>query len=57
MKKRRMKKEKNQISKIKTAGFGKGRPKFRLKDLLREITPENRQSEVDWGAPVGKEEW
>ena len=35
----------------------KARPKFKLKDLLAEITPDNRHSEVDWGASVGKEEW
>jgi len=57
MQKRRMKNKKNQVSKIKDASCAKGQPKFRLKDLLTEITPENRQGEVDWPPPVGKEEW
>jgi antitoxin MazE len=34
-----------------------GRPKYRLADLLAQITPENRHDEVDWGAPKGTEEW
>ena len=33
------------------------RPKYKLKDLLAQITPENFQGEVDWGEPVGDEEW
>jgi antitoxin MazE len=33
------------------------RPKYKLKDLLAQITPENMHSEVDWGEPVGDEEW
>jgi antitoxin MazE len=33
------------------------RPKYRLADLLAQITPENRHDEVDWGAPKGTEEW
>jgi antitoxin MazE len=28
---------------------------YRIEDLLEAITPENRHSEVDFGAPVGKE--
>jgi antitoxin MazE len=33
------------------------RPKYRLADLLAQITPDNRHEEVDWGAPKGTEEW
>ena len=33
------------------------RPKYRLADLLAQITPDNRHDEVDWGAPKGTEEW
>jgi antitoxin MazE len=28
-----------------------------LEDLVKGITPENVHSEMDWGAPVGKEVW
>ena len=52
-----MKKEKNQLSKINATSCGKGKTKFRLKDLLAEITPENLHGEVDWAEPVEKEEW
>jgi antitoxin component of MazEF toxin-antitoxin module len=31
--------------------------KPRLKELVARITTENRHLEVDWGEPVGKEEW
>jgi antitoxin MazE len=33
------------------------RRKYRLDDLLNQITPENRHELVDWGPPVGKEVW
>ena len=33
------------------------RPKYRLAELLSQITPDNRHDEVDWGAPKGTEEW
>ena len=33
------------------------RRKYRLKELLRKITPTNVHAEVDAGAPVGKEVW
>jgi antitoxin MazE len=33
------------------------RPKYRLAELLAQITPDNRHDEVDWGAPKGTEEW
>jgi antitoxin MazE len=33
------------------------RRKYRLKELLRKITPRNIHAEVDAGAPVGKEVW
>jgi len=28
-----------------------------LEELLRQITPENVHSEIDWGEKSGKEEW
>jgi len=31
--------------------------KYRLEDLLDQITPENQPELVDWGPPVGKEIW
>lgn len=31
--------------------------KYKLDDLVSQITKENRHSEVDWGKPVGKEAW
>jgi antitoxin component of MazEF toxin-antitoxin module len=31
------------------------RRKYRLRDLLAQITPENVHPETDWGRPVGKE--
>jgi antitoxin MazE len=33
------------------------RRKYELKDLVSQITPENRHSETDWGKPQGKESW
>lgn len=33
------------------------RPRYRLADLLRRVTPENRHEETDWGAPRGREVW
>ena len=33
------------------------RPKYRLAELLAQITPDNRHDEVDWGARKGTEEW
>ena len=32
-------------------------PKYKLKDLVDQITPENRHEEVDFGPPQGKELW
>ena len=31
--------------------------RYRLEDLVAEITPENRHPEIDWGPPVGNEVW
>jgi antitoxin MazE len=31
--------------------------KYRLEDLLRQITSKNMHDEVDAGAPVGREAW
>jgi antitoxin MazE len=33
------------------------RQKYRLEDLVAEITPGNRHDETDWGGPVGNEIW
>ena len=33
------------------------RPKYRLSDLLAQVTPENRHEEADWGGPRGSEAW
>jgi antitoxin MazE len=33
------------------------RRKYRLEDLLAEVTPENCHEETDWGPPVGREAW
>jgi antitoxin MazE len=30
---------------------------YHLDDLVRGITPENRHTETDWGAPKGSEVW
>jgi len=30
---------------------------YRLDDLVKGITPQNRHSEVDTGTPVGREIW
>jgi antitoxin MazE len=33
------------------------RPRYTLEELVAGITPENQHPEVDWGPPVGSEEW
>jgi antitoxin MazE len=33
------------------------RRRYRLEDLIADITPENRHRETDWGPPVGNEAW
>ena len=33
------------------------RGKYDLKSLVAEIPDEYKSTEVDWGKPVGKEEW
>jgi antitoxin MazE len=33
------------------------RPKYRLQDLLRGVSPKNIHREIDTGAPVGREVW
>jgi len=33
------------------------RKKFRLEDLLAQMTDEHRHPEVDWGEPQGEEVW
>jgi antitoxin MazE len=32
-------------------------PEYSLADLLAQITPENRHTEVDTGSSVGREAW
>jgi antitoxin MazE len=32
-------------------------PRYRLKDLVRRVTPRNRPGETNWGGPVGREVW
>jgi antitoxin MazE len=31
--------------------------RFKLSDLLNDVSPKNRHEEVDWGKPRGKEVW
>jgi antitoxin MazE len=31
------------------------KPRYRLSDLLADVTPENLHSETDWGISVGRE--
>ena len=31
--------------------------RYTLDELLEGITPENSHPEVDWGSPMGREEW
>ena len=33
------------------------RRRYRLSELVAQITPRNRHRETDWGAPVGEESW
>jgi antitoxin MazE len=33
------------------------RKKPTLKDLVSQITKDNRHDEIDWGGPVGSEVW
>jgi antitoxin MazE len=33
------------------------RPRYRLGDLVRGVTPQNRQAETDWGQAQGREVW
>ena len=33
------------------------RPSYTLAELVAKITPRNKHSESDWGAPVGDEAW
>ena len=35
----------------------KVRGKYDLKELVSKIPPEYQVEELDWGKPVGKEEW
>ena len=33
------------------------RRKYRLSELLKNVTPQNRHEEAQWGKPSGKEIW
>ncbi len=33
------------------------KPRFKLNDLLRGITPENKHTEIECGNAVGREAW
>jgi len=33
------------------------RPRYSLKELLKDVTPKNKHEEIDWGSPQGKEVW
>jgi antitoxin MazE len=33
------------------------RPRYRLSDLVRGVTPKNRHTETDWGNVQGREVW
>ena len=33
------------------------RPRYRLADLVRRVTPRNQPGETDWGKPAGREVW
>ncbi len=33
------------------------RPRYSLQQLVAKITPRNRHTEIDWGAPAGHEVW
>lgn len=33
----------------------RARPRYTLKELCAQITPENRHEETDWGSDVGRE--
>jgi antitoxin MazE len=35
----------------------KSRKRPTLKELVNQITDENRPAEIDWGPPTGKELW
>ncbi|MBU0735956.1 MAG: transcriptional regulator/antitoxin, MazE [Proteobacteria bacterium] len=42
---------------IVVAPLKKIRGRYRLEDLVAKIPEHYQASEVDWGEPVGKEEW
>lgn len=31
--------------------------KYRIEDLVKQMTPENQPELIDWGPPAGKEFW
>ncbi|MBW4621195.1 MAG: AbrB/MazE/SpoVT family DNA-binding domain-containing protein [Cyanosarcina radialis HA8281-LM2] len=33
------------------------RPKYTLDELLQDVTPDAQHDELDWGEPVGEENW
>ncbi|MGB8682493.1 MAG: hypothetical protein WCD12_06370 [Candidatus Binatus sp.] len=34
-----------------------GSRRYDLRELIERITPENSHELIDWGKPVGKENW
>ena len=32
-------------------------PKFDIRSLMAQVTPENRPEEISWGEPQGREVW
>jgi antitoxin MazE len=39
------------------AAQSRKRRRYRLEDLVADITPENRHAAINWGPPVGNEVW
>jgi antitoxin MazE len=33
------------------------KPKYTLKELLKDVTPDQQHDEMDWGEPQGDEFW
>lgn len=33
------------------------KPKYSLEELLKDSTPDMQHNEMDWGEPVGEEQW
>ena len=33
------------------------KPKYTLDELLKDVTPQMQHDELDWGEPIGEENW